>query len=184
MHADDAFTTLHPSRLTGLAALLTLMSIAGQAWAQPAAPPVALESLPEILQRFDDDLRGGDGQWQLQITDRPVLVITDAAAGRMRIMTPVAESRALTQEDLYRLMQANFESALDVRYAIANDALWSVFIHPLEGLTEDELVSAIAQTVTLAQTYGSSFSSGALSFGGGDHGESLFESLREQGTLL
>ncbi len=31
-------------------------------------------------------------------------------------------------------MQANFDTALDARYAIAKGALWSTFIHPLSDL--------------------------------------------------
>ncbi|MEM6732672.1 MAG: hypothetical protein AAF658_14025, partial [Myxococcota bacterium] len=62
----------------------------------------------------------------------------------------------------------NFDSALDARYAIANDQIWSVFVHPLSSLTPRDLVSGIAQTANCVATFGSSFSSGALVFGGGD----------------
>lgn len=41
-------------------------------------------------------------------------------------------------------------------------------MHPLVSLTQDDFVSAIAQTVTLVRTYGTTFSSGAMSFGAGD----------------
>ena len=69
---------------------------------------------------------------------------------------------------LLRLMQANFDSALDARYAIAQGALWSTFIHPLSSINDEDFVSGLGQTVNLVLTYGSSFASGGVVFGGGD----------------
>ena len=67
-----------------------------------------------------------------------------------------------------RLMQANFDSALDARYAVAQGRLWGVFIHPLSPLERDQFLSGIAQTINLARTYGQTYSGGANVFGGGD----------------
>ncbi|MEO0694373.1 MAG: hypothetical protein AAFY90_16035, partial [Pseudomonadota bacterium] len=63
---------------------------------------------------------------------------------------------------------ANFDSALDARYAVANGRLWGVFIHPMRALERDQLISGIAQTVNIAKTYGTLYSGGAMQFGGGD----------------
>lgn len=41
-------------------------------------------------------------------------------------------------------------------------------MHRLTSLTQEDFVSALAQTVTLVKTFGTTFSSGAMSFGGGD----------------
>lgn len=65
-------------------------------------------------------------------------------------------------------MQANFDSALDARYAIAKGKLWSAFIHPLSELNEEQFFSGLAQTITLVKSYGETYSSGALIFKGGD----------------
>lgn len=46
----------------------------------------------------------------------------------MRVMIPINAADVLPPEELLRLMQANFDSALDARYAIANELLWGVFI--------------------------------------------------------
>ncbi len=93
----------------------------------------------------------------------------------MRIMSPVVDNSALTPDLAVRLMQANFDSALDARYAIAKGKLWSVFIHPLSPLTDKELKSGLHQVVTLVRSYGGSFSSGGLQFGGGDSRNSVTE---------
>ena len=46
--------------------------------------------------------------------------------------------------------------------------MWSAYIHPLSELTEHQFIDGLAQTVNLAATYGTTYSSGALIFGGGD----------------
>jgi len=61
-------------------------------------------------------------------------------------------------------MEANFHTALDSKYAISNNILWSAFIHPLKELTERQLIDAVSQVYSAARTFGSSYSSGALSF--------------------
>ena len=81
-------------------------------------------------------------------------------------------------------MQANFDAALDARYAIARGQLWAVFIHPLSPLKRDQLISGIGQTVNIALTYGSTYSGGATSFGGGDSGSLLLEDLLKRGQEL
>jgi hypothetical protein len=82
------------------------------------------------------------------------------------------------------MMQANFDTALDARYAIAQGRIWGVFIHPLAELEREQLISGIAQTVNLARTYGTLYSGGAIVFGGGDSSglyQDLFEELLERG---
>jgi hypothetical protein len=59
-----------------------------------------------------------------------------------------------------------------------------VFIHPLRELEKDQLISGIAQTVNVAQTYGELYTSGAGQFGAGDSGglqAELLEELLERG---
>ncbi len=158
--------------------------IAAEPEPEPDCVVMSNACLAPILMRFDPELTGVPGSWQLTINDRQVLVITDAEADRMRIMSSIAPSGGLTREQLHRLMQANFESALDARYSIAHGAVWATYIHPLYQTSSEEVVSALAQTVTLAQSYGTSFSSGLFSFGGGDNAGKAFRDLQEKGTLL
>ena len=61
-------------------------------------------------------------------------------------------------------MEANFHSALDARYAISDGILWAAFIHPLQELTKDQVISAISQVYSTVQTFGTYYSSGELSF--------------------
>jgi hypothetical protein len=105
----------------------------------------------------------------------------------MRAITPVRKQEDVPPEELTRLMQANFDSALDARYALAKGVLWSAFIHPLKPLEKDQLISGIGQVVNLAQSYGTLYSGGALLFGGGDSGalqRALIDDLLKKGEEI
>ncbi|MEL6707007.1 MAG: hypothetical protein AAFP79_01905 [Pseudomonadota bacterium] len=138
----------------------------------PAEPSpemeAALERMGEVIDALDGDAERNGNNWQFTLDERMILVVTDPAAGRMRIMTPIAEAAALPEGAMERLLQANFDTALDARYAIANGLVWGTFIHPLDSLTTRDFASGVLQTKSLADTFGTTFSSGALNFGGGD----------------
>jgi hypothetical protein len=146
----------------------------------PDTTPMTNAKLGQLLQRIDPDLKGELGYWTMTFENIPAQVITDANANRMRIVIRIAEVESLERDELYRLLQANFESALDARYAVAQGYVWSTFIHPLSSLNEEELVSAVAQTYNAALTYGTSFSSGLFNYGGGDNSEA-FDAIIEKG---
>lgn len=165
--------------------------------AQDASPEIAPEIAPEasmtlerldaILRALDPDTRNDGSIWQLTINEVQILIVTDDSADRMRAMTPVAKTEDLTPEDLNRVLQANFDTALDARYAIAKEILWSAFIHPLKPLEKDQLISGLGQVVNLAQSYGTLYSGGALQYGGGDSGalqRALIDDLLKKGEEI
>jgi len=105
----------------------------------------------------------------------------------MRAMVPIRSADGIEPAEMQRLMQANFDSALDARYAVAQGRLWGVFIHPLSPLQKDQFLSGIAQTVNVAKTYGTLYSGGAQVFGGGDSNglyQKLFEDLKKKGEEI
>ena len=131
--------------------------------------PMTLERVDELVRRIDNDAIRNGSSWQIKYRNMPIFVVADDDADRIRIMSPVSSAATLSEDHLVRLMQANFESALDARYAIAQGAVWSAYIHPLSVLDEREFFSGMGQTVSLVVTYGTTFSSGALAFTGGDY---------------
>jgi hypothetical protein len=136
---------------------------------EPSKEAVAAQAMIDTaLKKIDKDIKRETNVWQFKLGARQVIVITDPVAERMRIMVPIGDAGLLNQELLKRLMQANFDSALDARYAIAQDVLWGTFIHPLTSLDEKGFVSGLAQALAVADNFGGSFSSGAVVFGGGD----------------
>lgn len=153
----------------------------------PADSPMTFERLTEIIQVIDPEARRNGPAMEFTIQDIPVIVIADPRADRMRAMVPIRSADGLEADELMRLMQANFDSALDARYAVAQGRLWGVFIHPLSPLEHDQLLSGLAQTVNVALSYGQTYSGGASVFGGGDSNgiyENLLEELRKRGEEL
>lgn len=153
----------------------------------PAVPRMTLERLDELIRRADEDARRpAPNQWEFSIGDDVVLVIADATADRMRIMTPITTVSDAGAPLMMRMLQANFDSALDARYAIAHDRIWGVFIHPLGDLTDELFLSGLGQVVNVSRTFGATFSSGELVFGGGDSGDlqrQLLEDLKALGKI-
>ncbi|MEM7627062.1 MAG: type III secretion system chaperone [Planctomycetota bacterium] len=98
----------------------------------------------------------------------PVLLVFDPHADRMRLVSPIAQVADLEEGVLVKAMQANFHSVLDARYAISNGIVWSVFIHPMSDLSDDLLRSAIRQVAVARVTFGKTYTSGEMVFGGGD----------------
>lgn len=149
-------------------AVLVLLAMATAAVAEEAEPRMTYERLGRILSALDPEVQPRGRAFSLAIEGVQVVVITDPAADRMRAMVPIRPAEGLSETDLHRMMQANFDSALDARYAIANGTLWAAFIHPLSPLEKDQLISGLAQTVNVARTYGTLYTGGAMQFGGGD----------------
>ena len=129
------------------------------------------QQLQKLIEHVAGNVEGKPGFWQFDLQGFQTTVITDEKADRMRIIVPVAAIADIDNDRLFRIMQANFDSALDARYSIAKDVLWSAFIHPLSALSDHQFVDALAQTVNLAATYGTTYSSGALIFSQGDSHE-------------
>jgi hypothetical protein len=152
---------------------------------EPTKEAVAAQAMIDAaLKKIDKTIKRETNIWQFELGKRQVIVITDPVAERMRIMVPISDATLLNQALLTRLMQANFDSALDARYAIANDVLWGTFIHPLTSLDEKGFVSGLAQAIAVADNFGGSFSSGAVVFGGGDstklQAQELLELLKKK----
>lgn len=171
--------------------LASLVLLATPLTAQDTPPEsehaMTLDRLDTIIRALDPQAQSNGTVWQLSINDIQVLIVTDETADRMRAMTPVANTEDLAPEDLSRVLQANFDTALDARYAIAKDILWAAFIHPLKPLEKDEFISGLGQVVNLAQSYGTLYSGGALQYGGGDSSalqRALIDDLLKKGDEI
>ena len=151
---------------------------------QPLEPPMSLDRMEEILLALSPDTQTDGSSFALIVEDVQLFVITDVHNGRMRVMTPIRPYQDISPGEMTRMMQANFDSALDARYAVAQGMLWGVYIHPFEPLQKNQLISGIGQVVNLALTYGTLYSGGGLSFDGGDSegiNRQLIEELLEKG---
>ena len=123
--------------------------------------------LDVLIRELSDKVEGQLGYWQFTISQRNLLVVTDERHNRMRIMTPIAAQDQLDKDELIRLLSANYDRALDAKYALSQDTLWSVFTHPLKELTDEQFIGCVGQVATLADNFGTSYASSGLFFGGG-----------------
>lgn len=82
----------------------------------PAEGTMTISRMDEIIRRLDPKTKAPrPGSWQFKISKRPVAIITDAKNNRMRIMSPVIKVESLPDGVMQRMMQANFDTALDAR---------------------------------------------------------------------
>jgi hypothetical protein len=112
-------------------------------------------------------LDGQPGFWTAPSGNFTVYIVTDEKHNRMRIMIPVQKLDKDDKDLPGKLLSANFDRALDVKYAVHDGVIWSLFMHPLRSLTEEALDNALKQVRTLAENTGTTFSSSDLIFGGG-----------------
>ena len=157
-------------------------------------PGTALEESPRmdaarlaaLIEQIDPNATLTGSTWRFEAADYVVALVFDERADRMRIMIPITSADKVTPEQQTRMLQANFDTALDARYAIAQDLVWGTFIHPLSPLTESEFLLGLGQTISVVETFGDTYSSGMFTFGAGDsveiERERMIDLLRKQQT--
>ncbi len=124
------------------------------------------ELLHDIIEQEADTLRVNGNSIQFLYKESMLICIYDENANRMRIVTPIVKREEIGEEELLNALVANFHSALDVKYALSDEIVWSVYVHPLRELTEYQVVDAIQQVYAAAVTFGTSYSSTNLVFPG------------------
>jgi hypothetical protein len=132
---------------------------------------VNLDELAAVIEREGEDIQGGDGAWEFSIDGVRMACLTDMHFGRMRLIAPIVHVEDLEEGQRDAMLEANFHTALDARYALSGGVVYSAFIHPLSPLSEDQLRSAMSQVATLVQSFGTSYTSGMLMFGPGNGGD-------------
>ena len=167
--------------------MICLTMLASPLLAQDSEPAMTGARMNSILLAIDPEAVQRWITTELTIDDVPIMVIVDKPSDRMRAMVPIRSADGLEPEELQRMMQANFDTALDARYAVAQGRVWGVFIHPLSPLEREQLVSGLIQTVNLARSYGQAYTGGAQHFVGGDSNgiyRDLLEELLKKGEAL
>jgi hypothetical protein len=122
------------------------------------------DKMQAILKQNEIKFKTNNNSIIFNMNQQQMMIIYDENADRMRIICPIIDLEKVTQEQLNLVLEANFHTALDSRYALSDGVLWSVFVHPLSDLSEELFNSALIQTYTAAMTFGSDYSSGYLSF--------------------
>ncbi|MFT7119869.1 MAG: hypothetical protein ACJAZ9_000038 [Neolewinella sp.] len=131
-----------------------------------AAQDMSNVRLDSIFHAVLDSVSGDLGRWELTFGEVKMLCLTDENNDRMRLITPVQDVKEATPAEIFACMEANFHSALDVKYALSDDFIWVAYIHPLSPLRDDQLLDAISQVRNAALTYGTIYTSTNLTFPG------------------
>ncbi len=132
--------------------------------AQTRVKEMTNERMGTILKQEIGEVEGSAGSWQFVYGEYPVMVITDEAANRMRIFSPITEEKYLEPDQYKKMLEANFHTALDAKYCLYEGFAIAVFTHPLRELTKHQLIDATAQVVNLAATFGTAYQSTGLIF--------------------
>lgn len=130
------------------------------------AQQMTAEKLVAIIEQEADTTIQQGNSIQFLFNETMLISIYDVNANRMRIISPIIEREKLTEDELLNALVANFHSALDVKYALSDEIIWSVYAHPLKELSEAQVIDAIQQVYAAALTFGGSYSSTNLVFPG------------------
>jgi hypothetical protein len=148
--------------LGGCAGLARWTSL--DAGAMGECKPMTQARLEQIFADQVDAIAGPPGAIQTQIDGLNVYLISDPENDRMRMVVPIQMVARVDPRVLGALLVANFNNSLDSRYAVSDGVIYSAFMHPISSLTPDLVRSALAQVVSLAKTFGSTFTAGELAF--------------------
>lgn len=124
------------------------------------------EKLKGIIVQVSDTLQNNGNAFQFMYKQKLMICIYDEKANRMRIISPIVKREELEEDELLNALVANFHSALDVKYALSDEVIWSVYTHPLQELSEGQVLDALEQVFSAAVTFGTTYSSTNLVFPG------------------
>ena len=122
------------------------------------------KKLGEVLESVSDTIRNDNNIWEFYVSEVIMICITDEASNRMRIIAPIADMKDVSVDMVNDAMEANFHSALDVRYCISDNLMWAAFMHPYQELDEDMVLEALSQLYNAVRTFGTTYSSTSLAF--------------------
>ena len=127
--------------------------------------PMTQDKMAEIVKKLVEKTNGGDNNLSFEFDGVTISMISNVQANRMRLITPVASLADMSEQQVIASLVSNYHLALDARYALSGEVLVTTYIHPLAELTEQQLISAIRQVATLSKTFGTTYTSGELTFG-------------------
>ena len=86
--------------------------------------------------------------WQVKNEQIRLLVLLSEDFSWLRMLTPIA-SATEAQSLFAQLLEDNFDTTQETRYALEQGVIWGVFQHRLSSLTIEDFQSAIASLVAM-----------------------------------
>lgn len=144
--------------------IITLILLSSEAFTEVYA--VTQDEMEKVVVGIVDVEEAKKGYVVFEHDNVKMALISDVKHDRMRIIAPITKYSEITLDQVKEIMRSNFHKSLDARYAESGDILYSAFIHPMSPLSEAELIKALDQVANLALTFGTTYSSGELSYVG------------------
>lgn len=130
----------------------------------PAPQHMDEEGLLQILRQEGEDVRHREGVIELTYRGVAMVCIASERFDRVRLYAQILPVEQMTDEQRERVLEANFRSLLDVRYATHSGMLYAVYLHPLSSLSSIDVRSALYQVASAASSFGSDYSSGIFHY--------------------
>lgn len=145
-HASELWTT------AGLFALAPLCAAA--AWALSPWSPLVFPPSAWRLRRWIRRHTQVTAKRPLTFLYNGVEMVCyyDILANRMRIMVGLEPASQMDATKQTELLEDQYDSLTDVRFALKDGWLKVVFLHPLESLTEKDLLHALRELALVKQT--------------------------------
>lgn len=119
-----------------------------------APEPMTGERLRQVIEKVAEYGPNPVGhQIRFELEGVGMTCIYDETHDRMRIIAPIRHYTKVTAAQRDAMMWANFHTTLDARYCVSEDILYAAFMHPLGSLTEDQVLSAVYQVLSLHRTF-------------------------------
>ena len=100
-------------------------------------PKMTQARMVEIVKELVEETEGPDNSLSFVYDGIAITMVSDVNANRMRLLAAVIDVEQLTEEQILATLVSNYHLALDARYAIGGNVLYSTYIHPLSPLTKD-----------------------------------------------
>lgn len=90
------------------------------------------------------------GLWQVESSGMRLLVLLSDDQSWLRVLVPITPYQE-AQPFVEQVLEANFDTTQETRYALHQGLLWGVFQHSRESLTPEDFRTAIARLISLHQ---------------------------------
>jgi hypothetical protein len=112
---------------------------------------ISTELFTQLTQLFGEKVEAlASGSWQVDTPEFRLLVLLSDDESWLRLLIPIAPAQD-AQPFIEQLMEANFDTTQETRYALQQGVLWGVFQHSYAGLSADDFVAAVQRLIHLRQ---------------------------------
>lgn len=120
-----------------------------------AAPSGGMDQfrLERLFENQVEKVDGGAGYLRTRVDGADVYLISNPDTDRVQLIVGVPVNESVGVQHLVGMLNANFQPGLDARYALSDGVIFSIFVHRLTTLTEEDFVAGYRQALDLAKRF-------------------------------